>query len=351
MELIPVQEFKDRLRQMMEFKQISAADLSKNTNIAQSTIYAYLQGRIVPRADKITIIAKYLDVNALWLRGYNAPMQEGLEQKITAETIYIIANTMREDFILHTATTDKDLAAIVYTQLKDGFRGTSYEDDLQILEFSHEQTLGLLNGYFKYTTDDCRRSNLSKPYPRKLLQELTDISPETASILTDPITDDMERGIEYAISTLLVSEQEVIRLLYKERKPVREISEQWGCSYQNVSAMKQRALLKLLSPPCFGYIQHGKNGFANLVAEQKKQTAPTECESSISLSDLNLSTHSLNALTKKGYKTVTDITLLTKKEISLIRNLGNRSIIEVAEALERIDVCNTAWLEFLHKKS
>ena len=335
----------------MEYKHISATELSQGTGITRSTIYAYLQGRTAPSIDRINILAKYLNVNPQWLRGYNAPIQEELEQKVTEETIYIIANTMRDDFILHAATADKELARIVYTQLKEDYRGTNYEDDLHVLEYTHEITLGLLNGRFKHSADDPRRNNLKKPYPNNLLQALADNSPEIENLLATPITIDIERGLEHALSTLLDSEQELLRLLYQEGKPLREISNLWECTHQNVSALKQRAFAKLLSEPCIRYIQHGKEGYATLLAEQEKQAAPADDKASILIEDLNLTTLSLNALTKKGYKTVADLVPLTKKEISLIRKLGNRSICDVAQALENIGVCHTAWSEFLHKDS
>lgn len=59
--------------------------------------------------------------------------------------VYIVANTLREDFIIHVATADKGLAEAVCAKLSDEYRGTDYENDLVILEFNDKEALDLLN--------------------------------------------------------------------------------------------------------------------------------------------------------------------------------------------------------------
>ena len=59
--------------------------------------------------------------------------------------VYIVANTMHEDFFIHAATADKDLADAVYAKLADEYRGTDYEKDLELLEFNDKIALDLLN--------------------------------------------------------------------------------------------------------------------------------------------------------------------------------------------------------------
>ena len=52
---------------------------------------------------------------------------------------------MREDFIIHAATADKELAETVYAKLYDEYHCTDYEKDLEILEFSDKDALDLIN--------------------------------------------------------------------------------------------------------------------------------------------------------------------------------------------------------------
>ena len=58
--------------------------------------------------------------------------------------IYIVANSMREDFIIHAATTNEELAQAVHTKLKKKFSGTEYCDDLEILKFSDADAIEFL---------------------------------------------------------------------------------------------------------------------------------------------------------------------------------------------------------------
>lgn len=59
--------------------------------------------------------------------------------------IYIIANTMNEDFIIHAATTSENVAQALYAKLNQRFKGTDYREDLEILVFSDADANELLN--------------------------------------------------------------------------------------------------------------------------------------------------------------------------------------------------------------
>lgn len=64
-------EFKDRLRQAMEEKGVSATELSNRTNIGKSSISAYLKGEYMARQDKLDDIAQALGENPAWLMGFD----------------------------------------------------------------------------------------------------------------------------------------------------------------------------------------------------------------------------------------------------------------------------------------
>ena len=59
--------------------------------------------------------------------------------------IYIIANSLSQDFIIHAATTSEDLAEAVLVKLKKKFNGTDYCEDLEILKFSDADAIEILN--------------------------------------------------------------------------------------------------------------------------------------------------------------------------------------------------------------
>lgn len=64
-----------RLKKAMEYRQMKQIELVEATGIGKSAISQYLSGKIVPKQDKIYLIAKALGVNEGWLMGYNIPME------------------------------------------------------------------------------------------------------------------------------------------------------------------------------------------------------------------------------------------------------------------------------------
>lgn len=58
--------------------------------------------------------------------------------------VYIVANT--DDFHIFAATANKELAEAVYNKLLDRkYRGMKYESDLEILEYTDEEAIVLLD--------------------------------------------------------------------------------------------------------------------------------------------------------------------------------------------------------------
>lgn len=75
--------FNNRLKQAMEYRNVKPAELSKLTNIGKSSISQWLAGKYSAKQDKIFVIAKALNVNPSWLIGANVPMSnETLPDKI-----------------------------------------------------------------------------------------------------------------------------------------------------------------------------------------------------------------------------------------------------------------------------
>lgn len=74
-------EFKDRLKQAMDFRNVKAVDLCERGNIPKSAMSYYISGRSEPKSPRLYIIAKLLDVDEAWLLGYDVPMERGTDQK------------------------------------------------------------------------------------------------------------------------------------------------------------------------------------------------------------------------------------------------------------------------------
>jgi Predicted transcriptional regulator len=76
-------DFKTRLNEAMEYRNIKSADLSKMTGIGKSSISQWLNGKYEAKQDKTFELAKALDVDPSWLMGADVPMtKETLLTKI-----------------------------------------------------------------------------------------------------------------------------------------------------------------------------------------------------------------------------------------------------------------------------
>ena len=64
-----IEIFKTHLQQMLEAKQLSAAEFSRLSGINKSSMSRYLSGECLPRAKVIAAMAKVLDVEPGWLLG------------------------------------------------------------------------------------------------------------------------------------------------------------------------------------------------------------------------------------------------------------------------------------------
>lgn len=68
-------DFNKRLKKAMQLRGINAATLSKKTGIKPPMISDYLSGKYKAKQDKIYLLAQALDVNEVWLMGYDADIE------------------------------------------------------------------------------------------------------------------------------------------------------------------------------------------------------------------------------------------------------------------------------------
>lgn len=71
----------DRLREAMSTKGIKQVDLVRSTGIDKGSISSYLSGRYEPKSEAIYKMALALDVEEMWLWGYDVPMERRQKQK------------------------------------------------------------------------------------------------------------------------------------------------------------------------------------------------------------------------------------------------------------------------------
>lgn len=68
-----ISNFKDRLRQAIDKRNLSSSDLARLSGVDRSSISRYLKGEKMPKVDKLKRLAAVLYVNPDWLLGDNVP--------------------------------------------------------------------------------------------------------------------------------------------------------------------------------------------------------------------------------------------------------------------------------------
>lgn len=65
----------NRLREALNLRNMTQAELCNRTGIKKSAMSQYCNGSIVPRQDRVFVIAQALDVSVAWLMGFDVPME------------------------------------------------------------------------------------------------------------------------------------------------------------------------------------------------------------------------------------------------------------------------------------
>ena len=60
-------------------RNMTQTELCAKAKISKSSLSEYLSGKYVPRQDKVFILAQALDVDPVWLWGYDVPMETQIE--------------------------------------------------------------------------------------------------------------------------------------------------------------------------------------------------------------------------------------------------------------------------------
>ena len=79
-----VDTFQNRLRTIMMLRNMRQVDLVQKTKLDKTLINKYLAGIMKAKQDKLTILADALNVNEIWLMGYDVPMERNFEQTSNA---------------------------------------------------------------------------------------------------------------------------------------------------------------------------------------------------------------------------------------------------------------------------
>lgn len=81
-----VSTFSERLKEILEIREIKPSKLAELVDINKSTISQYLNGEYEPKRKRIELFAKTLNVNEAWLIGYDVDMKRETQPKKQEES-------------------------------------------------------------------------------------------------------------------------------------------------------------------------------------------------------------------------------------------------------------------------
>lgn len=111
-------DIRDRLKEALVVRRMRAADLVEASGVPKSAISFYLAGKSKPKADRLYIIARVLDVSEAWLLGYDVPMNRTIEQKKNDDLVEIIAKMRKDPEFFEVVSKLASLAPAEYESVK-----------------------------------------------------------------------------------------------------------------------------------------------------------------------------------------------------------------------------------------
>ena len=91
---------KERLREAMDATGKKQVDLVRETGLDPASISSYLSGKYEPKQKAIGLLAKALDVDEMWLWGYDVPQTRSIEQKRADDLVQVISLLRRDEELL-----------------------------------------------------------------------------------------------------------------------------------------------------------------------------------------------------------------------------------------------------------
>lgn len=77
---IPKESCAVRIKKALSIRNMSQAELCQKTKIPKSALSEYLKGLYEPKQDRLLIMSEALDVDPVWLMGFDVPMEKEHEK-------------------------------------------------------------------------------------------------------------------------------------------------------------------------------------------------------------------------------------------------------------------------------
>ena len=75
MDIGPIEKCANRIRKALSIRGMRQYELCEKTKIPKSAMSQYVNGSFEPKQDRVFLIARALNVDPVWLMGYDVPME------------------------------------------------------------------------------------------------------------------------------------------------------------------------------------------------------------------------------------------------------------------------------------
>ena len=117
-------------------------------------------------------------------------------------------------------------------------------------------------------------------YPLNLLYMIQNkLDGRKVKINVENVTEDMLRGLEYALSMLDTRGADILRMKYLKRMTTTEMVEIVGV--KSVNSLADSAVNRLTKPSMLGYIVYGKQGFERMLSQYESNLPDSVLDQSI----------------------------------------------------------------------
>lgn len=112
-----------RINEALRRNEMSKAELSRRTGISPSSLSEYLSGKYEPKQDKIYLISKALNVDPVWLLGFDDEddeLQKRKEPKVDVKDIINNATFLFDGNDYNLSQSDRDMLTNIIKSVLNG---------------------------------------------------------------------------------------------------------------------------------------------------------------------------------------------------------------------------------------
>ena len=87
---------KNRVREALVLRNMKQAELAERSGVDKGAINNYVNNKYQPKQQALLSMAKVLNVNEMWLAGYDVPMERNVVDKNSSEVAILFDKLLRD---------------------------------------------------------------------------------------------------------------------------------------------------------------------------------------------------------------------------------------------------------------